>query len=104
LGRTIKILWFDNGGEFHSTEFCYFCKKNGFNANKQLLSPQWNGVVERRNYTVVEIVGCMLESKSMPNFFWVEVVNNAMYLLNIYPTKHCRMWHLKGLGPKGSLR
>lgn len=37
-------------------------------------SPQQNGVVERRNRTVLEMVRCNIKTISMPNVLKVEVV------------------------------
>ncbi|CAL9011631.1 unnamed protein product [Prunus brigantina] len=41
-----------------------------------------NGVVERKNRTIVEMAKCMMFEKSMPLEFWVEAVNTAVYILN----------------------
>jgi hypothetical protein len=45
-------------------------------------SPQQNGVVERRNQTVVGMARCMLKAKGMPSCFWGEAVTTAVYVLN----------------------
>jgi hypothetical protein len=45
-------------------------------------SPQQNGVVESRNQTIMEAARCMLKAKSLPEIFWGEAVNCALYLLN----------------------
>ena len=37
-------------------------------------TPEQNGVTKRRNRSVVEAARAMLEEKSMPKFFWAEVV------------------------------
>jgi transposase InsO family protein len=50
-------------------------------------TPQQNGVVERRNQTVVEMARCMMKSKSVPAHFWGEVVTTTVYVLNRSPTK-----------------
>nr|GEX73748.1 agenet-like domain-containing protein [Tanacetum cinerariifolium] len=50
----LKMLRTDRGGEFISNEFTKYCKENGI--ARQLAapySPQQNGVVERRNRTVL---------------------------------------------------
>lgn len=49
--------------------------------------PTTNGVVERRNQTVVEMARCMLKSMSMPTFFRAKAVRTAIYLLNRAPTR-----------------
>ena len=84
----LKALRTDRGGEFKSRAFTEFCEAQGI---KRYLtapySPQQNGVVERRNQTVVAMARSMLKSKGMPGKFWGEAVNTAVYLLNRAPTK-----------------
>ena len=50
-------------------------------------SPQQNGVVERRNQTVVGMARALLKQRGMPAFFWGEAVVSAVYILNRSPTK-----------------
>jgi hypothetical protein len=50
-------------------------------------SPQQNGVVERRNATIVGAARSMLKVKGLPNQFWGEAVLTAVYILNRTPTK-----------------
>ena len=87
-GKKIKSFRTDRGGEFVSTIFKDYCENEGI---KRLLtapfSPQQNGVVERRNRTVVEMARCMLKSKEMPAKFWGEAIKTAVYILNRSPTK-----------------
>ncbi|XP_068319549.1 uncharacterized protein [Pyrus communis] len=42
-------------------------------------SPQQNGVVERKNMTVVEMAKCMLYEKELPYNAWCEAVNTSGY-------------------------
>lgn len=58
------------GGEFTSNELAAHYADAG--VKRQLTapySPQQNGVVERRNQTVVGMARCMLKDKSMHNYF-----------------------------------
>ncbi|WVZ81795.1 hypothetical protein U9M48_029136, partial [Paspalum notatum var. saurae] len=41
-----------------------------------------NGVVERRNQTVVGMAGSMIKAKGLPGMFWGEAINTAVYILN----------------------
>jgi hypothetical protein len=50
-------------------------------------SPQQNGVIERRNRTVVATARSMLKAKGLPGWFWGEAVNAAVYVLNMCQTK-----------------
>lgn len=87
-GQKLKMLRTDRGGEFTSKEFNSFCEEQGI--RRQLTapySPQQNGVVERRNQTVVAMARCLLKSQSVPGRFWGEAVATSIYLLNRAPTK-----------------
>jgi hypothetical protein len=50
-------------------------------------SPQQNGVVERRNQTVVGMARALLKQRGMPAIFWGEAVVTTVYILNRSPTK-----------------
>lgn len=83
----IKCLRTDRGGEFTSCEFNDFCRKNGI--KRQLTTaytPQQNGVAERRNRTVMNMVRSLLSEKDVPKIFWPEAVNWTFYILNRCPT------------------
>ncbi|GJZ25653.1 retrovirus-related pol polyprotein from transposon TNT 1-94, partial [Tanacetum coccineum] len=87
-GLKIKSMRSDRGGEFLSKEFNKFCKDNGIQRFLTApYSPQQNEVVERKNRTILNMVRSMLESKKMPNEFWAEAVDCAVYLLNRCPSK-----------------
>ena len=87
-GLKIKSMRSDRGGEFLSKEFNKFCEDNGI---RRFLtapySPQQNGVVERKNRTILNMVRSMLKSKKMPKEFCAEAVDCAVYLLNRCPSK-----------------
>ncbi|GJS54432.1 zinc finger, CCHC-type containing protein [Tanacetum coccineum] len=88
LRTTLKMLRTDRGGEFTSNEFTQYCKENGI--ARQLTapySPQQNGVVERRNRTIMSMTRCMMKATNMPQNFWAEAVRHAIHILNSVPTK-----------------
>jgi transposase InsO family protein len=61
LGKTIKALRLDRGGEYLSQEFGDHLKQ--FGIVSQLTppgTPQWNGVSERRNKTLLDMVRSMM--------------------------------------------
>jgi transposase InsO family protein len=69
-GKKLKALWTDRGGEFTSNLFSVFCNEFGIkHYTTTPYSPQQNGVVERRNQTVVEMARCLLKSMSVPSSF-----------------------------------
>ncbi|GKB16092.1 zinc finger, CCHC-type containing protein [Tanacetum coccineum] len=82
-GEKLKVLRTDRGGEFLSNQFTMYCNETGLERHyTSPYSPQQNGVVERRNRTVVEMVRSMLKTMNVPNVLWGEAVNHAVYILN----------------------
>jgi hypothetical protein len=60
-GNKLKALRIDRGGEFTSNMFSIFFSEGGIkHCTTTPYSPQQNGVVERRNQTVVEMARCLL--------------------------------------------
>ncbi|KAK3125062.1 hypothetical protein QOZ80_7BG0599500 [Eleusine coracana subsp. coracana] len=87
-GRKLKILRTDYGGEFTSVEFGDYCASEGIQRHHSApYSPQQNGVVERRNQTIVATTRSLLKQRDMPAMFWGEAVSTAVFLLNRAPTK-----------------
>ena len=69
-GHKLSSLRTDRGGEFTSSDFTEHCAATG--VRRQLTapySPQQNGVVERRNQTIVATARSMLKSKGLPGYF-----------------------------------
>ena len=48
-------------------------------------TPQQNGAAERKNRSLKEMATCMVESKTLPPRFWVEVIKCASYIQNRVP-------------------
>ena len=71
-----------------AAEFASYCADNGIQRHYSApYSPQQNGVVERRNQTVVGMARALLKQRRMPTVFQGEVVVSAVYILNRSPTK-----------------
>nr|CAN63433.1 hypothetical protein VITISV_033829 [Vitis vinifera] len=84
----IKVIRSNNGTEYTSEKFNKFCEDAGI--DHQLTAPytpQQNGVVERKNRTIMEMTRCLLHEKELPKSFWAEAANTVVFLLNILPTK-----------------
>ena len=65
-----------------------FCRENGIHKQfTTMYTPQQNGVAERKNRTIMEMVRSMLKAKHLPNEYWEEEENCAVYILNRFPTK-----------------
>ena len=48
---------------------------------------QQNGVAERRNQTLLDMVRSMMSHAELSLYLWGEVINIAQYLLNRVPSK-----------------
>ncbi|CAN0908179.1 Retrovirus-related Pol polyprotein from transposon TNT 1-94 [Linum grandiflorum] len=80
---TIGKIRSDNGGEFISLDFKNLCESLGIIHEFSVArTPQQNGVVERKNRTLVDIARTMLNDFSVPIKFWAEAVNTACYVIN----------------------
>lgn len=87
-GRKMKTLRTDRGGEFTSVEFGQHCTEHGVERHLTApYSPQQNGVVERRNQSILSMARCMLKTKGLPGYFWGEAVSTAVFILNQAPTR-----------------
>nr|GEV88185.1 putative ribonuclease H-like domain-containing protein [Tanacetum cinerariifolium] len=79
----VKIIRCDNGGEFKNKEMHEFCIRKGIKREfSNARTPQQNGVVERRNGTLIEAARTMLADAKLPITFWAEVINTACYVQN----------------------
>lgn len=85
-GKTIKFLRTDGDGEYTSLEFRKFCKEEGI-VHEVIApyTPQHNGIVERRNRTILNLVRSMRKEKNMPQYFWD--ITTAACILNRILTK-----------------
>ncbi|XP_066164242.1 cytochrome P450 714B2 isoform X1 [Oryza sativa Japonica Group] len=89
LERKIKQLRSDRGGEYFSNEFISFCEEYGIIHERTApYSPQSNGVAERKNRTLTEMVNAMLDTAGLSKEWWGEAILTACHVLNRIPTKH----------------
>ncbi|KAL8104298.1 hypothetical protein AgCh_028500 [Apium graveolens] len=80
---SVKILRSDNGTEFKNLIMEEFCKSHGIKQEFSALgTPQQNGVVERKNRTLIEAARTMLEEAKLPTYFWAEAVQTACFTQN----------------------
>ena len=88
LGKKIKFLRSDRGGEYMSHEFDDHLKSCGI--VPQLTppgTPQRNGVSERRNRTLLDMVRSMMSRTDLPLSFWGYCLETAAFTLNRVPSK-----------------
>src|SRR3954468_22300926 len=86
--RKIKFLRSDRGGEYLSYNFLTHLKASGIVS--QLTSPrtpQCNGVSERRNRTLLDMVRSMMSLTDLPLSFWGYALETATFTLNRAPSK-----------------
>ncbi|KAF8636859.1 hypothetical protein AX14_010377 [Amanita brunnescens Koide BX004] len=96
LGKTIKCLHTDRGGEYLSDKFISFLDEHG--VGRKLMvhdTPEENGVAERLNRMLQEKVHAMMYGTKLPLGLWGEALMHATWLKN-------RTWTwslLRGLTP-----
>ena len=96
-GKQIHIVRSDRGGEYYGryTEngqapgpFTKFLQEHGIVAQHTMPgSRDQNGVAERRNRTLVDMVRSMLSNSNLPQFLWTDALKTSVYILNRVPTK-----------------
>ena len=73
----------DNGSEFRNTQVEELCNEIGtkheFSAT---YTPQQNGVVERKNKTLITLARAMLDDYGISQRFWAEAINTACHAAN----------------------
>ncbi|KAJ9552598.1 hypothetical protein OSB04_016643 [Centaurea solstitialis] len=88
LGRKIKFLRSDRGGEYLSDEFDNHLMECGIVSQlTPPYTPQMNGVSERRNRTLLDMVRSMMCHSTLPMSLWGHALKTAAHILNRAPTK-----------------
>ncbi|GJW76347.1 retrovirus-related pol polyprotein from transposon TNT 1-94 [Tanacetum coccineum] len=79
----VRQIRTDNGTEFVNQTLREYYEKVGISDETFVArSPQQNGVVERRNRTLIEVARIMLIYAKAPLFLWAEAVATACYTQN----------------------
>ena len=88
LNKKIKVLRSDRGGEYESP-FGEFCLQHGIIYHTTApYSPQQNGVAERKNRTLKDMMNAMLISSGLPQNLWGEAILSAIiFLINCLERK-----------------
>ncbi|GKE34382.1 retrovirus-related pol polyprotein from transposon TNT 1-94 [Tanacetum coccineum] len=83
LNKTVRFVRTDNGTEFVNKNLTDFYESVGITHEKTVpRTPQQNGIVKRRNCTLVEVARTMLIFSKAPLFLWAEAVATACYTQN----------------------
>ena len=75
------MLRSDNGGEYTSSDFVDFCKREYIVP----YNPKQNGMADRNNDAIVGATRAMIHDQGLSLFLWVEAYNTAIYLENRSP-------------------
>ena len=87
FSRTIKIFKSVNAKEYTSDVFLHFLAQQG--TITQTSCPgtsEQNGRAERKHRHIIETMGAMLRSASVPESLWGEAVLTAVYTINRIPS------------------
>ena len=97
LDRKVKVIRSDRGGEYYGRfnengqcpgPFAKLLESRGICAQYTMPgTPQQNGVAERRNRTLIDMVRSMLSHSTIPLSLWMHALRTAAYLLNRVPSK-----------------
>jgi hypothetical protein len=73
----------DNGNEFKNSQIEGFLEDEGIKHEfSSPYIPQQNGVVERKNRTILDMARTMLDEYKTLDWFWAEAINTACYSIN----------------------
>nr|GFB67581.1 hypothetical protein [Tanacetum cinerariifolium] len=83
LNVPVRRIRTDNGTEFVNQTLRDYYEEVGISHETSVArSPQQNGVVERRNRTLIEAAGTMLIYAQAPLFLWAEAVATVCFMQN----------------------
>ncbi|KAL4555898.1 hypothetical protein LXL04_038530 [Taraxacum kok-saghyz] len=86
--KEIQVLQSDNGGEYINHEMTRFCQENLIRHQTSCAkTPEQNGLAERRNRQILEIVRASLFDMNVPRQLWGEAVRSVVYLMNRTPSR-----------------
>ncbi|BBN67220.1 transposable element gene [Prunus dulcis] len=79
----IMRLRTDHGTEFENQAFSKFCCEKGIKHEFSApITPQQNGVAERKNRVLLDMARVLLKSANLTDHFWAEAISTACYTSN----------------------
>jgi transposase InsO family protein len=79
----VKKIRSDNRSKFKNLQVEEYLEEEGVNHEFSTpYTPQQNGVVERKNRTLIDMARTMLRKFKTPKRFWSEAVNTACHAIN----------------------
>lgn len=85
MNRKIKRVRSERGGGYFRMND--YCEKERIIHEITPYSPESNGIAERKNRTLKEMMNAMLVSSSAPDNLWGEAILSAYHLQNRIPYK-----------------
>jgi len=80
-GKKVKRFRSDNGLEYCNRLLTEFFNATGIKHERSNVeTPQMNGIAERINRTLMDLVRSMLKDAKLPKMFWAEAVTAAAYI------------------------
>src|SRR5438105_4124056 len=81
--NTIVKIRSDNGTEFKNSHIDDYCDEHGIEHElSSTYTPEQNGVVERKNKTLITLARSMPDEYGTPERLWAEAINTACYASN----------------------
>jgi transposase InsO family protein len=79
----IKKVRSDNGSKFKNTIIDELCDEYGIRHQfSPKYTPHFNGLVERKNRTLIDMARSMLSEYNVIHSFWAEAINTACFYSN----------------------
>nr|AAX92974.1 retrotransposon protein, putative, Ty1-copia sub-class [Oryza sativa Japonica Group]AAX96512.1 retrotransposon protein, putative, Ty1-copia sub-class [Oryza sativa Japonica Group]ABA93276.1 retrotransposon protein, putative, Ty1-copia subclass [Oryza sativa Japonica Group] len=89
LDREIKRFRSDRGGELFLNEFDLFYEEHGIiHKRTHPYFPESNGIAERKNRTLIDLVNAMLHTAELLKAWWREALLTSNHVLNRVPNRN----------------
>jgi hypothetical protein len=83
LNFDIKKVRSDNGSEFKNARIDEYCDDKGIKHEfSSKYTPEQNGIVERKNRTLIDMARSMLAEYNVSDSYWTEAINTACHSSN----------------------
>jgi len=86
-GKKIKSVRCDGGGEYTGNTFRRYLAENGITQRiTPPYTPEHNGIAERANRTIMDMVRCMMFDSGLGKEFWGFAALTAVHIINRLPS------------------
>ncbi|RVW87558.1 Rust resistance kinase Lr10 [Vitis vinifera] len=87
LKKIVRVLRSDNGGEYQSSDLQKYLEGHGIiHQTTCSNTPHQNGVAERKNRHLLEVVRASLIAAKTPISYWGKAITSVAYLINRVPS------------------